>query len=86
MAKKKGRKLNDLLKTRDHLTGLSNAKVKLGELYNRVLQNLLHSTPEIKMLAFDALDIRVYAGGSKLEIKGVLPLELYLPTIAQTSG
>ena len=41
-------KLNELVKVREHLTSLSNAKVKLSELYNRVLENLLHSTPEIK--------------------------------------
>ena len=78
--------LNDLMKTRDHLTSLSNAKVKLGELYNRVLDNLLHSTPEIKRLAFDALDIRAYASHDTTEIRGVIPLELALPTTARTSA
>lgn len=78
--------LNDLVKTRDHLTSLSNAQVKLSELYNRVLENLLHSTPEVRKLAFDALDIRVYANHDTTEIRGVIPLELALPTTARTSA
>lgn len=78
--------LNDLIKTRDHLIGLSNAKLKLSELYNRVLENLLHSTSETRKLAFDALDIRVYASRDTTEIRGVIPLELALPTTAQTSA
>jgi site-specific DNA recombinase len=87
-------KLTDLLKTREHLAGLANAKIKLNELYSRVLDNLERSTPEIKSLALDALDIKVYAEGiNKVEIRGVIPLELastktnsYLPTIEQTSA
>jgi hypothetical protein len=72
--------------TREHLTSLANAKVKLSELYNQVLENLLHSTSEIKRLAFDALDIKVYASRDKTEIRGVIPLELALPTTARTSA
>jgi hypothetical protein len=80
-------KLNDLLKTRDHLTSLANAKVKLNELYDRVLDNLENATPEIKSLALDALDIKVYARGiDNVEIKGIIPLELALPTTARTSA
>ena len=78
-------RLNDLLKTREHLASLADAKVKLSELYDRVLENLQNSTPEIKALALDALDIKVYARGTDdVEIQGVIPLEL--PTIAQTSA
>ena len=65
----------------------ANAKVKLSELYERVVENLRHSTPEIKVLALDAMDIKVYARGTDdVEIQGVIPLELALPTTAQTSG
>ena len=46
----------------------------------------MHSTPEIKKLAFYALDIRVYAGQDTTEIRGVIPLELALPTTEQTSA
>ncbi len=80
-------RLNDLLKTREHLAGLATAKIKLNELYSRVLDNLEHSTPEIKALALDALDIKVYSEGiDKVEIRGVIPLELALPTIERTSA
>lgn len=79
-------KLNTLIKARDNLTGLANATVKLNEIYDQVLRNLDNCDTETKRLALDALDIKVYAGGDTLEIKGVLPLELYLPTIAQTSA
>jgi len=79
-------RLSDLLKTRDNITNLTEAKIKLGQLYERVLQNLRQATLDIKRLAFDALDIRVYASHDTIEIRGVIPLELALPTTAQTSG
>jgi len=77
-------RLSDLLKTRDNITNLAEAKIKLGQLYECVLENLQHSTPEIEKLAFDALDIKVYASHDTIEIRGVIPLELALPTTAQT--
>ena len=80
-------RLNDLLKMRDHLTSLANAKVKLNELYDRVLDNLENATPEIKALALDALDIKVYSRGTdNVEIKSVIPLELALLTTGRTSA
>jgi NAD-dependent SIR2 family protein deacetylase len=83
-------KLNDLLKTRENITSLADAKVKLCHLYDQVMGNLQNSTPEIKKLALDALDIRVYAStdgsADNIEIRGVIPLELPLPTTAQTSA
>lgn len=83
-------KLNDLLKTRENLTSLADAKVKLGHLYDQVMENLQDSTPEIKKLALDALDIRVYAStdgsADNIEIRGVIPLELPLPTTGRTSA
>jgi hypothetical protein len=79
-------KLNDLFKTRDNITNLAEAKIRLGQLYDKVIDNLEHSTSEIKRLAFDALDIRIYASLDKLEIRGVIPLELALPTTGQTSA
>lgn len=80
-------RLNDLLKTREHLTSLADAKVKLSQLYDRVLENLKRGEPEIKALALDALDIKVYAKGiDSVEIQGVIPLELALPTTERTSA
>jgi site-specific DNA recombinase len=75
-------KLNDLLKTRDNITNLAEAKIRLGQLYDRVLKNLQDSTPEIIKLALDALDIKVYASTERVEIQGVIPLEL--PTTERT--
>ena len=77
-------KLTDLLKTRDNITNLTEAKIRLGPLYDRVLENLQDSTPEIIKLALDALDIKVYASTERVEIQGVIPLEL--PTTARTSA
>ena len=50
------------------------------------MENLGHSTPYIKRLAFDALDIKVYASTDTVEIRGVLPLKSALPTTKRTSG
>jgi len=69
-------KLNDLRKTRENLAALANARIKLDHLYDRLLMNLHESTPDIKKLALEALDIKVYASTDKVEIKGVIPLEL----------
>jgi site-specific DNA recombinase len=80
-------RLNDLLKTREHLASLANAKVKISELYGTVMENLEHPTPEIKALTLDALDIKVYVTNiENLEIQGVIPLELASSTTEQTSG
>jgi hypothetical protein len=79
--------LNDLMKTGENLTDLANTKVKLGDLYDRVLENLQCGTPETKALALDTLDMNVYARGTDgVEIQGVIPLELASLTTAQTSA
>ncbi|MFC1968212.1 hypothetical protein ACFLVX_02325 [Chloroflexota bacterium] len=82
-------KLNHLLKTRDNLTSLADAKIKFGKLYEQVLDHLQNANTELKTLALDALDIRVYASTKRIEIQGIMPLELpasNLPTTGQTSG
>jgi len=81
-----GTKLADLLKIKENITSIAQAKIRLGQVYDRVMYNLQHSTPDIKRLAFDALDIRVYASHDTVEIRGVIPLELALPTTGQTSA
>ena len=60
--------------------------MKLSKLYEQVLENLENSTLEIKRLALDALDIKVYASNENTEIKGIIPIDLYLPTTEQTSA
>ncbi len=77
-------KLQDLLRTRNNITNLAEAKIRLGQLYDRVMDNLHNATPEIIRLALDALDIKVYASTERVEIRGVIPLAL--PTIEQTSA
>jgi hypothetical protein len=42
--------------------------------------------PEVKILALEAFDSKVYASRDKTEIRGVIPLELALPTNKRTSG
>ncbi len=79
-------KLSDLLSTRDNIQNLAKAKIRLNHLYDHVMENLDGGTEDVKRLALDALDIRVYASPDNLEIKGVIPLQLDLPTIAQTSA
>jgi hypothetical protein len=45
------------------------------------------ATDSNKTDSLDALDIKVYAKGiDNVEIQGVIPLELTLPTTVQTSG
>jgi len=75
-------KLNDMLKIRDNMAGLTDAKIKLDQLYDRVLENLQDCTPDLKRQLIEALDIKVYASTDTVEIRGVIPLEL--PTTAQT--
>ncbi|MBI2859664.1 MAG: hypothetical protein HYX90_11350 [Chloroflexi bacterium] len=83
-------RIAELTKLKDNLVLLSNAKVELGELHKRVLDNLDRPTPEIRRLALDALDLKIYAStdgnADQLEIAGVIPLQLALPTTAQTSA
>ena len=78
-------RLNDLLRAREHIASLADAEIKLNQIYDRVLENLQYATPEIKALALDALDIKVYAKGTdNVEMQGVIPLELALPTTVRT--
>ena len=57
---------------------------ELGQLYDLVIVNLQNCTSEVKRQALDALDIEVYASTERVEIRGVIPLEL--PTTEQTSA
>jgi hypothetical protein len=50
------------------------------------MDNLEHNTTEIKARAMDAMDIIYARGTADVEIRGVIPLELALPTTARTSG
>jgi len=78
------KKLDDATALKQNLTGLATAKVKVKDMYVQVLSNLQDCTEETKALALDALDIKVYASTDKVEIQGIIPLEL--PTTARTSA
>ncbi len=65
-----------------HITSLENAHVKLDEIYEAVLKNIENCADDVKKLALDALDIKIYASTDNVEIQGVLPLAL--PTTEQT--
>jgi site-specific DNA recombinase len=75
-------KLKQLLEIKANISSLEEAQVKLDEIYGSVLDNIENCPDDIKKLAFDALDIKVYASTDSVEIHGVLPLAL--PTTEQT--
>jgi hypothetical protein len=77
-------KLKDIVKIRDNLANLTGSKIKLNQLYNRVIENLQNADIKLKRLALDALDIKVFASTNHIEVQGMIPLEL--PTTARTSG
>jgi len=77
-------RLRDIRRLIDSITNLADAHLKLGQLYDLAIENLENCTLEVKRLALDALDTKVYASTERVEIQGVIPLEL--PTTAQTSG
>jgi hypothetical protein len=62
-------------------TSLAEARIRLGQLYESVLENLKNAAPDIRRLGLDALDIKVYASTERVEIQGVIPL--VLPTIGR---
>ena len=77
-------KLKQLLEIKANISSLQDAQIKLDEIYNNVLENIENCPDDVKKLALDALDIKVYASTDSVEIQGVLPLAL--STTAQTSG
>ncbi|MDV2989994.1 MAG: recombinase family protein [Dehalogenimonas sp.] len=80
-------KLKELVKTKKYAESLATAHIKVSVLHQRVLDELEQSTPELKALALDALDVKVYAKGTNdIRIQGVIPLELTSPTTEQTSA
>ena len=85
--------LQRIKETKDRLSHIADAEIKLNEFCQRVRQNLDNATIQDKRLALEALDIRVTASTQGIDIKGIIPVEFpTLPsstdvtTIAQTSG
>jgi len=82
-----------LQETKENLARLADAEVKVTEVCERVRQNLEGCTDQVKRLAFRALDIRVTVGPDRVDIRGVIPLDLTtgqsspaITTIEQTSA
>ncbi|MFC1907445.1 recombinase family protein [Chloroflexota bacterium] len=79
--------------TKDRLSHIADAEIKLNDFCQRVRQNLYNATIQDKRLALEALDIRVIASTQSIDIKGIIPVEFPtltsstdVTTIAQTSA
>jgi site-specific DNA recombinase len=84
-------RLAQLQQSREQLTKIANAEIKLNEFCERVRQNLEKCTFQEKRLALDALDIKVVATQQGIDIKGSIPIkvattDLNLLTTGQTWG
>jgi site-specific DNA recombinase len=62
--------------TKEQLARLANTEIKLNEFCERVHQNLGNCTIEDKRLALDALDIKVIATPDRIDIQGVIPIDV----------
>ena len=51
------------------------ARIKLSKLHGLVIDRFQNYESELKRLALDALDIKVYASTDRIEIQSVIPLE-----------
>lgn len=78
------KKLDEFLQIKNNLSSLATAQVKFSNFYSQILEHLDNASLEIKRLALDALDIKVYASTDDVEIKGAIPLELASPTTERT--
>ena len=69
-------KLAELRHTKDQMERLSKAEVNLSQFYARVRQNLDECSFEEKRLALQMLDVRVMASRDRVDITGVMPMEI----------
>ena len=77
-------RLADLEKSKKTLQELQQAEVKLNDFCEAIRQQVDNSSFEIKRLALDALDVKVYATRDDVNIQGIIPVDLV--TIEQTSA
>ena len=82
-----------LCQTKEQLTKLVNAEIKLNEFCARVRQNLDKCTFKDKRLALDALDVKAVATQECIDIRGAIPIGFTTPqssdallTTGQTSA
>ncbi len=83
------KELQNINETKDRLTHIADAEIKLNEFCPRVRQSLDNVTVQDKRLALEALDIRVTASTQSVDIKGIIPVEfptLHLSTDVTTTG
>jgi len=84
--------LRQMQETKAKISNIEDAEIKLNEFCQRVRKNLDNATIQDKRLALDALDIRITASKQKIDIKGVIPIEMTtsstsnVTTIEQTSA
>jgi ribosomal protein L34E len=76
--------ITELTETKKRLQQLREAEVKLDDWCALAQQNIEDADNGTKRLAFTMLDLKVYATRDKVDIKGIIPVDLV--TIAQTSG
>jgi site-specific DNA recombinase len=70
------KRLEELKLAKNHLVNLENAEVKLSEFYIKVRQRIEQCSPGDKRLAFEALALRIEATKEKVEITGIIPVEI----------
>jgi SMC interacting uncharacterized protein involved in chromosome segregation len=75
--------LQKLKETKDKLSHITDAEIKLNEFCQRVRQNLDNANIQDKRLALEALDIRVTASTQSIDIKGIIPVEF--PTLPSST-
>ncbi|MCK4962027.1 MAG: recombinase family protein [Anaerolineales bacterium] len=69
-------KLAELKQSRDNMTNLVDAEIKISEYCSNVLRNLASFTHEDKRLALDALGVQVAATPGDYQITATLPIEI----------
>jgi len=76
--------ITELTEAKKRLQQLREAEIKLDDWCAMAQQNIEDADNETKRLAFTMLDLKVYATRDKVDIKGIIPVDLV--TIAQTSA
>lgn len=71
--------LEQLIHTHKQSTNLAKAEIKLNEFCERVSQNLDHCTLAEKRLALDALAVTVEVSQDRIELKGIIPVQISNP-------
>ncbi len=69
-------KIAELLDMKGKLQGYKDAELRLDEWYEIARHNIDYSDSETKRLAFKALDLKVYASRDRVDIQGIIPVEL----------